>query len=269
MKSVLGIDAAWVAKNPSGVALTRADSEGRWECVALAPSYDSFIALADGNPVRWGEKPRGGQPEPERLLQAAEQILGGQPVTVVSVDMPISNEPIIRRRQCDRDISVAFGANGCGTHTPNPNSPGAVSDQLRASLADLGYELAVGKPPRDRVVIEVYPHPALLRLLNRNYRVRYKVSRARKFWPDLIPNQRANRLITKFQAISAGLTGVLQGIPDFLPPLPYAGSLNALKRYEDSLDALVCAWVGARYLDGCAIPYGDQDAAIWVPIGDC
>jgi predicted RNase H-like nuclease len=42
-------------------------------------------------------------------------------------------------------------------------------------------------------------------------------------------------------------------------------STSGLKRYEDSLDALVCSWVGAKYLLGEAEPYGDGTAAIWVP----
>jgi predicted RNase H-like nuclease len=42
-------------------------------------------------------------------------------------------------------------------------------------------------------------------------------------------------------------------------------STSGLKRYEDSLDALVCACVGAKYLEGSAVPYGDNTAAIWVP----
>ena len=46
---VLGIDAAWTAHNPSGVALVQRAAEG-WQCMALAPSYDAFLALAAGQP---------------------------------------------------------------------------------------------------------------------------------------------------------------------------------------------------------------------------
>tara|TARA_B100002003_G_scaffold148670_1_gene137814 strand:+ start:724 stop:861 length:138 start_codon:yes stop_codon:yes gene_type:complete len=44
-------------------------------------------------------------------------------------------------------------------------------------------------------------------------------------------------------------------------------SLAGLKTYEDGIDALVCAWVGIEYLRGAATPYGDDDAAIWIPDG--
>ena len=44
---VLGIDAAWTTHNPSGVALVQRTAEG-WQCLSLAPSYDAFIGLAQG-----------------------------------------------------------------------------------------------------------------------------------------------------------------------------------------------------------------------------
>lgn len=47
MAGVLGIDAAWTEKEPAGVALLEGRSEV-WRCVAVAPSYDSFLALAEG-----------------------------------------------------------------------------------------------------------------------------------------------------------------------------------------------------------------------------
>ena len=47
--------------------------------------------------------------------------------------------------------------------------------------------------------------------------------------------------------------------------LTHLKSISFLKRYEDALDALVCAWVGTRYVEGHADHYGDDDAAIWIP----
>ena len=265
MTSVLGIDSAWSDAKPSGVALIRTRSDGHWEYVKLAPSYDLFIGIADGNDFSW-DKPKiqGSRLDPKRLLGAAERILDGERVSVVSVDMPLSNVPINKRRESDNAISRKFGGMGCGTHSPSSTRPGIVSHQLRKALADLGYRLAVSKPATD-TVIEVYPHPALLRLLDRDYRIPYKVGK--NYWRGctLSISQRADRLIKEFRSIYNGLTVVIKGIPDFLPASPYRGTLTSLKRYEDTLDALVCAWVGSRYLEGCAASYGDDVAAIWVP----
>ena len=265
MTSVLGIDAAWSDGNPSGVALIRTGLDGCWECVKLAPSYDSFIGIADGNEVKWDEpKIQGSRPHPKRLLRAAEQLLGGERVSVISVDMPLSEKRITRRRASDNAISSAFGAMKCGTHSPSCTSPGKISRELLQSLNSLGYQLAVTEKAAYKV-IEVYPHPALLSLLDRDCRVPYKVDKTRKYWPCVCLRQRADRLIKEFRSIYQGLTDVIQRIPDFLPQSPYGGTLTSLKRYEDTLDALVCAWVGSRYIEGCAVPYGDNVAAIWVP----
>ena len=89
---VLGIDAAWTAHNPSGVALVQRATEG-WQCLALAPSYEAFFALAAGTPWDQSRKAQGSQPDPKALLKACHQ-LAGQPVDCVSVDMPLATTPI-------------------------------------------------------------------------------------------------------------------------------------------------------------------------------
>lgn len=46
--------------------------------------------------------------------------------------------------------------------------------------------------------------------------------------------------------------------------IPSTGTLAELKRHEDAMDALLCAWAGARYLAGRARAHGDDTAAVWV-----
>ncbi len=266
MTSVLGVDAAWTDRRPSGVALIRAGLDGLWECVALAPSYDSFVKLAAGNPVLWQEPTTTLGSDTQTLLRSAEGLLGGARVTVVSVDMPLSRIDITGRREADNAISRTFGARGCGTHSPSRHRPGKVSRDFHQSLSRLGYRLAVNGPRADSL-IEVYPAPALLCLLGCGYRVPYKVARTLRYWPDLGRQERAERIIREFSGIHEGLSEVICGIRPFVPQLPYSGTLSSLKRYEDALDSLVCAWVGARYLEGRAEAFGDDDAAIWVPTG--
>jgi len=71
--------------------------------------------------------------------------------------------------------------------------------------------------------------------------------------------------LEQFEKILTALRADIRGIELKLPETEDAVSITRLKRYEDSLDALVCAWVGAKYLEGAAMPYGDHTAAIWVP----
>lgn len=265
MAAVLGIDAAWTATEPSGVALASQTPAG-WGCVAVAPSYSSFMRLARAEPVYWNEKPTASAPNPRELLSAANRLLHGRPVAVVAVDMPLAAMPICARRPADNAVSIAFGKSGCGTHTPNAERPGRISTDLVAGFAHEGYSLATSESrPSSRVLIEVYPHPALLRLLGEGFRIPYKIGRARSYWPCCGPAERRARIFTKWRRILEALGKHIRGIPDLRPE---AARPCDLKRYEDAIDALICAWVGTEYLDGNIERYGDEKAAIWVPKSD-
>jgi predicted RNase H-like nuclease len=255
MASVLGIDAAWTEKEPSGVALLEGSPEG-WRCVAVAPSYDSFLSLAEGTPVDWTSKARGTVPNVDRVLSGAERLLVNQKVSAVTVDMPLSTEPITGRREADAAISRAYGGRGAAVHSPSAERPGAISDGLSRGFAAAGFPLAtsttpVGTPNR---LVEVYPHPALITLIAADYRLPYKVSRSRRYWPGSSPAERKANLLTQFGGIASALNGEIRDIPIELPGPDSMVSTSGLKRYEDSLDALVCAWVGAKYLEGEAVP---------------
>ena len=113
--------------------------------------------------------------------------------------------------------------------------------------------------------MEVYPHPALITLIGASYRLPYMVSRSRRYWPDASAGERRANLLGQFEEILMALSEEIRDIPIELPEPSGAVSVSGLKSYEDSLDALVCAWVGAKYLGGEAMPHGDHTAAIWVP----
>lgn len=121
MQSVLGIDAAWTPTEPTGVALVQRCSAGdRWRCVALAPGYDSFIGLSEGTPVEWHtDMFRGSAAGPAGVLDAAQRLTDGLPVTLVTVDMPAATVPITGRRIADDLVSSRFGGQGCSTHSPS------------------------------------------------------------------------------------------------------------------------------------------------------
>lgn len=262
---VLGIDAAWTATNPSGVALVAAHQHG-WECLGLAPSYSQFEGLSKGIPVDWNAKPEGGIPQFTSLLTAAHRLADDRPVTLICIDMPLSQSPIIGRRVADRNISQEFGRYGCATHSPSATRPGKLADRIRQECEELGFKLATVGSDKDKTpaLIEVYPHPALLTLMRANYRLPYKVSRTRRYWPDSDPHERKQKLLNAFVQIREGIASCIHGISLPLPEeIPI--SLESLKRYEDALDALICAWVGTRFLEGRCLAYGDAEAAVWVP----
>jgi predicted RNase H-like nuclease len=263
---VLGIDAAWTAHQPSGIALVRRHGES-WRCVALAPSYASFMALADGIAVDWSARAQGSKPQMSALLRATERLSDGR-VDLIAFDMPLSKEPIGHRRQADREVSRIFGNRGCAVHSPTLQRPGAIADSIRQDLEVCGYGLqTVAAQPGPGGLIEVYPHVALLALLESKYRVPYKVSRSLQYWrsEQLSVNERIGRLLEEFGRIRDGLAQQIQDINLPLPQSTEVQSLSALKPLEDCLDALVCAWVAIEHLQGRTWALGDASAAIWCP----
>lgn len=266
MRRVLGIDAAWTAKQPSGVALVEGQSEC-WRIVAVAPSYEAFLRIAQAQAIDWSiVKVAGSAPAVVDLIGAAEA-LGGAAIDVVAVDMPLSRGIISGRREADRQVSQVFGSRGCSTHSPSVERPGELGAQLMSDLDELGFRLDTSESNghRRNRVIEVYPHTGLLYLLDLDYRLPYKVSKSLKYWPGSSVNERNRRLLRQFERIYAALEAELGPIPFELPAIDDVPTLSFLKRFEDALDALICAWVGIEYLSGRARAYGDRDAAIWVP----
>jgi len=49
-RTILGIDAAWTAGQPSGVALV-SGRDGSWGVEAVAASYEDFEALSNGRQI--------------------------------------------------------------------------------------------------------------------------------------------------------------------------------------------------------------------------
>ena len=266
MGVVLGIDPAWTEANPSGVAVLQ-EVDGRWRCRAVAPGYSSFLALARGEAVDWRAEPHGGAPDPGRILDAARTLCRGAEVNVVAVDMPVSRIPFEQRRPADDLAARALNKAGCGVHSPTPERPGKISAIMSGGLLARGYQVAgTGSISAGmRPLIEVYPHPAAMSLLGVTYRVPYKTSRTSKYWPGEPPAVRIARLLDLWTRLRDALGASIDGIGLPLPKGDGGLTLSGMKRYEDALDALICAWVGTKFLEGACAPLGDRDAAIWVP----
>lgn len=264
-RAVLGIDAAWTAGAPSGVALVVERDRG-WTCAGVAPGYPEFVRLGRGGAVDWlAPAVAGGQADAPALLAAAERLAPGVDVSVIAVDMPLAHAPILGRREADDAVSRAYGARGCGTHSPSARRPGPIADRLHRAFLERGYALATAARRGERSLVEVFPHTALLELMRCAYRVPYKAARAARYWPEAPPAERRARLLREWRRILRALRARISGVDLPLPDLPPAQ--GSMKRWEDALDALVCAWVGIEFLEGRARPLGDEDAAVWTPLG--
>lgn len=258
MTAVLGIDAAWTLTEPSGIALVERDGV-QWRLVRVAASYQAF--LFDDH---WqGIRHRGSTPDPPALLSKTAE-LTATPVSIVAIDMPLSNKPITGRRVSDNAISSYYGSRQAGTHTPNQTRPGKLSDDLTLGFAQAGYPLLTSRKSFP-ALIEVYPHPALIELANAEQRLPYKHAKSRKYWPEESLADRRHKLLSVWADIVSLLDSRIEGVASALPlPHPLSRGFE-LKAFEDCLDAVVCAWVGTCVLDGNAKAYGDETSAIWVP----
>src|SRR3984957_3971749 len=252
MTSILALDPAWTATEPSGVAVLQLVKD-RWKCVGLAPSYSQFIELANGTPVDWTKVPSAGRPDVDALMAAAKTLLGGESVDLVTVDMPVALTSIHKRREADSAVSQKFGSKGCSTHSPSEVRPGEIGRLLTERFKELGYPVATIETPvgSTYVVAEVYPHPALLHLLGKDFRYKYKIGRANEYWPKIIDE------------LSVTIARIDLPLPAKSDLETYAST--ALKRFEDALDALIGGWVGIKNLEGDCTAYGDESAAIWIP----
>jgi predicted RNase H-like nuclease len=105
----------------------------------------------------------------------------------------------------------------------------------------------------------------LIELAAAERRLPYKASKVAKYWPHDQPGARRERLIETWRQIVAMLDERIEGVESLLS-LPAINSKgHKMKAFEDMLDAVICAWVGACILEGNAIAYGDAVSAIWVP----
>jgi predicted RNase H-like nuclease len=261
MRAVLGIDAAWTATQPSGVALAVEHRAG-WQLTAATTSYRSFLNLTDHyEPIT--QFSVGLIPDADALLVSASKLCGVA-VQLVAIDMPLARSPIIGRRISDDAVSIAYGSRKCGTHSPNASRPGQISTDLRISFEQAGYPLRT-EPPVRPGLIEVYPHPALVELADAQERLPYKVSRVRSYWPLITPTERRTRLVSQWHQIVDLLEKEIAGVRTTLPEIKTGASLVEMKSYEDALDAVICAWIAICALDGHAKPFGDKNSAIWIP----
>ena len=258
MPLILGIDASWTKTGSSGIALLETRDERR-TVLAANSSYAEFLGDDAGD-----------HPDATLLLQKAESI-AGVAVDLVAIDMPMANTRITGRRVADNAISAAFSAQWASTHSPNKMRPGSFGQSITNSFAKAGYRLATDsfQVTAGRSLVEVYPLVALVRLMNATVRPAYKVAKISRYYRNTVPplshDQRIERLLETWSEIRAALGREISDFHFELPerPLKFA---TKLKPYEDKLDAIICAWVGACVIEKKAQPFGNHDSAIWVPI---
>jgi predicted house-cleaning noncanonical NTP pyrophosphatase (MazG superfamily)/predicted RNase H-like nuclease len=257
---VLGIDAAWTEKEPSGLAVLKYNKDGKHNLVKVSRSYEEFI----NGKLDWNVDAVGSYPDMKKLLEVCND--RNFRISVAALDIPLSPMPITGRRTAEALISKEYGKYGAATHSPNADRPGLVSQVIFNQFKESGFNFSYEYQEKP-AFIEVYPHVAIIELLNLKKRLAYKVHNRSKYWPDATTQERNSRIISSLNTLRAGLNNHVSNIDAFIPVLKTSVSYRSktLKEYEDMLDAIVCALVGCFYIDGKVTAYGDETGAIWVP----
>jgi hypothetical protein len=209
MTAVLGVDAAWTAKNASGYALAEKIG-GAWRLIAAAPNGEEFSRRCG-----FGGKGQG----IAQALRCAKHVLNDRLPDLIAVDMPLSRQEITGRRASDLGVSKRFGAAKCATHSPSAERPGKVSGPFRIACEAKGYELIVVADPLPPLSLaEVYPHPALLRLMGARERVPYKVGKTKTYWPQASPEKRRAAVLDSLRNIVEALEAFIIGVKREVAP---------------------------------------------------
>lgn len=230
----LGVDLAWAGRNPTGVAVV--DSRGDLVSVGAVRDDDQILAAL--------------RPYVRRDC-------------LVAFDAPLVVNNPTGQRPAEAALNRDFRRFEAGTHPCNTGKPefarGARGGRLAAALGlDLDPRAAVG-----RRAIEVYPHAATVALFRLERTLKYKAK----------PGRSVEQLKSELLLLMDGLEGLAQA-PIPLRVAAHEGwvALRAavaaarrkceLRRAEDPIDAVVCAYV-ALYAQRCPAEvtiYGDVDS---------
>ena len=169
--------------------------------------------------------------------------------TVIAVDAPLIIKNETGRRPCETQISRRFGSRHASAHSSNlmlyPNAESVLlADMLERHGFSQDINPETDKARSGRWFFEVYPHPAHVVLFDLPRIVKYKKGRV------------ANRKHGLIEFRLHMWVKLTRAEPCLLPT-PILGELThtdltivkgkALKQYEDTLDAVLCAYIALYY----------------------
>lgn len=239
----IGIDLAWGAKNTTAVAALVGDADGV-RLVAFAEALGSDADILD--------------------FVAAQDNGGG---LLIGIDAPtlVPNES--GKRSCEAILSRCLRRVEAGPHPANrrllSGADGTIrGERLVANLAERGIAhtpYLEDLPEPLRAVFEVFPHPAHVALFGLEKTLKYKTK----------PGRTLEMRHAVFRRYAALLHSLADAAPSLILPPETSAWIDrdpaqlrpaALKRHEDALDALTCAYIALyrhRWGDAACPVVGD------------
>ncbi len=226
-----GVDLAWAGRNPTGLAVL--DSDGHLVC-AGAVREDAAVLAALGPYLRGACR--------------------------VAFDAPLVVANATGQRPAETALNRDFRKFEAGAHPANTGKPEFARGPRAARLAD-SLSLDIDPfSPASRRAIEVYPHAATVALFRLPRTLKYKAKPGRSV--DRLRSELL-RLMDEVEALrTAPVPLQVTGNQDWLSlrrQVVTAQRKCELRRAEDPVDAVVCAYV-ALYAERCPADitvYGD------------
>lgn len=211
----VGLDLAWQGdRNPTGAAVLSGDETGvDLECVA--------------DPLRsFGE-----------ITSFVSRHLAES--VVIAIDAPLVIVNSTGQRECEREVSARYGERHASCHSSNLSLyPHASSVQLAQWLASNGFTHAPSEVA-PHTMLEVYPHAAFVALFDLPTIIRYKKGRVADRCAGLrIVQQKLRALAGESAPLRDGAA-----LRAFIGRDPAVLRGSRRKEYEDSLDAIFCAYL--------------------------
>lgn len=184
----------------------------------------------------------------DALMVAIAEVLPQANPAFLAIDAPIVCPNLSGARPVDVQMSRLFHREHAGCHSANATRcprPPRILSRLMSEGFSAGWDFAAARRESVatsslplRLAAEVYPHPAMVRLLRLSRIVKYKKGR--------MTERRA-----EFARLQSALVGLLATEFSFLELNDEARSLLAArwsKSAEDRLDAFFCALIGLWHL---------------------
>ncbi|MBV8785501.1 MAG: DUF429 domain-containing protein [Mycobacterium sp.] len=210
-----GVDLAWAGRNPTGIAVV--DDDGL--LVHIAAVRDDAAILAELQPYVQGD-------------------------CLVGFDAPLVVTNPTGQRPAEAAFNRDFRRFEAGAHPVNTAKPEFADGSRAARLARTLGLIMDPRSPAGRRAIEVYPHPATVVLFRLERTLKYKAK----------PGRDLDRLKTELLLLMDGIETLANAdVPLHVEDHPDWGELrrqvvtaerkSELRRVEDPVDAVVCAYV--------------------------
>lgn len=169
---------------------------------------------------------------------------------VVAVDAPLRVPNLTGARTCDRDLSSDWRAYEAGALPANRQlltHEGEVRGEVLVDLLHTGLGFVETAPipqqGRERYLCEIFPHPAHVSLFQLDKTLKYKAKPGRSLSMRRTVLQEYQQLLSTLATATPPVYNVQEVVTEDISTLRG----QALKAYEDTLDAITCAYT-ALYL---------------------